>query len=114
MALVVEESPSASLVLAALGFTPETWHPRCIGTTSMAEVPSQVRNGRYGLVWLNMPSSPHSVSEKRWTSTIASMAQWARSARRAGVPVALTGLRGRCWKHPEVGSLLSDKVLHET
>ena len=54
------------------------------------------------------------MPEKRWTSTLASMAQWARSAHRAGVPVALTGLRGRCWKHPEVGSLLSDKVLHET
>ena len=111
---MVEEFPSTSLQLSAMGHQVETWHPQSVGTHAVAGVAARIRAGHYSVVCLNLPLGAHSVPARRWTNIVGSLAQWARLAQSAGGAVSLAGLRGRCWKHPEVQQLLTDGVLHET
>jgi len=97
-----------------MGHQVESWHPQSVGTHAVAGVAARIWAGHYSVVCLNLPLGAHSVPARRWTNIVGSLAQWARLAQSAGGAVSLAGLRGRCWKHPEVQQLLTDGILHET
>ena len=74
LAFVIEDEAIAPLRLAALGFTTEAYHPHQVTRVSVRKVTQGIRTGRYGFIWLELPSSGKTVLPKRWNATITDRA----------------------------------------
>ena len=113
-ALVVEDAAVASTNLARMGLIPEVYHPRQVNTSATQHVLRDLRGGKFGVVWMELPSSGRTVPPKKRSSTISEMALWMRAAQQGASRAVLIGPRGRCWQSEALEDLVQTKALHES
>ena len=112
-ALIVEEEPIASALLQSKGFQIHVFHPRNITSSTMQSVTMQIKQSRYQLLWLDLPTSSKGLPTGRRPAAARQLANWIRTSTQCGVSCLLIGLRGRHWQDENLQNLIADKVITE-
>ena len=113
LALIVEEYPSASLALEALGYAVEVYHPTQVHTAATQLTPSQIRGGKYAMMWLEMPTTKAFPPGKR-ASKMRELSLWTRMAAASTTLAIFIGVRGRRWQDENILALIKDKIVTES
>ena len=114
LALVIEETPAASLALEALGFKTEVYHPRQIRTASTQNAATHIRGGMYTTLWVNLPVSSASLPPHRRPTILREIALWVRAAKTNAVFALIVAVRGRAWQEENLVALVHDQIVYES
>ena len=114
LALVIDEHPTSTGLLAQAGYTPVKYHPRQVCSALTQDLGNQIKNRRVGLVWAVIPSAASALPVRYRTPTIRRIASWTRTARSQGIPAVIISPHGRHWRHEALHELAAQGVVHET
>ena len=83
--------------LSAMGYTVETYHPRCLADPSVQHIPRKIREGTCEVIWLELPAARQTLAPRKTAAAYKDIASWMKCAKVSNTVAYLAGLRGRHW-----------------
>ena len=108
------DTPIASTELSRHGWASEQYHPRQILGSTLKHVNALLRDGHFGLVWIEIPASGKSVPPKRWSAAVSEIVRWLQTASVSGVLAVVLGQRGRHWQQEDLMRAQQSTTIHES
>ena len=112
-ALIISEDDCASNIIQQYKYDITTFHPRAVSTASTQHIDVQIKQGKFDLVWIELPSNGRALPPNKRAPRIRQFTTWIRQAQTVGKKAVLISLRGRHWQEENIQALLSDKVTQE-
>ena len=96
-ALVLEDRPNASLLLQEAGHAVMPLHPALLGTAAARSIVTDIKGGKFAVVWLELPHHKRSVAAHHRQTFYKELALLATAVAQAPTNGVLVGLNDSAW-----------------
>ena len=79
----------------------------------MNNVTTHIKENKYQLVWIELPSNGRALPPNKRAPTIRQICMWIRQSSQSKVTALLVSLRGKHWNDESIAALVNDKITHE-
>ena len=113
MALILEEVPAMSVLLQEQGWVAVTCTPGLVTDPSMASLPTQVKAGRYDLVWIDLPAQ-HNMLRARINKSFRMCKTLMELSAGMQIHAVISGPQGLSWKQESLELLKQRPDTHRS
>lgn len=103
-----------SKVLQDNGWKVDRYSPHHLNTGNTSQLALDIKQGRYHLVWIDLPQVGRHVPKDRMHSALSQLCRWLQLACEVGASACAFGAFGHSWTHENFSILLQQHNFHKS